>query len=82
MFVCAHFKLLTDIDAVNAFKMSVHECGKVIIDYFKNGSKNEKIKTVLSQADNTEMAQLLIKLLMFHFQEHEDGLVLHADVSN
>jgi len=27
------------------------------------------------------MAHLHIKLLMSHFQEHEDGLVLHADVS-
>ncbi|KAI7789403.1 hypothetical protein IRJ41_005368, partial [Triplophysa rosa] len=39
------------------------------------------MKNVLSQADNTEMAHLLINLLMSHFQEHEDGLVLHADVA-
>ncbi|KAA0721607.1 hypothetical protein E1301_Tti024037 [Triplophysa tibetana] len=81
MSICAHFQLLTDIDAVNAFEMSIKECGKAILESFRNGSKNEKMKTVLSQADNTEMAHLLINLLLSHFQEHEDGLVLHADVA-
>lgn len=79
--ICAHFKLLTDIDVLNAFEMSTIECGKAIIEYFKNKSKNEKVKDVLSQSENTEMALLHVKLLMSHFQEHEEGLVLHADVS-
>jgi len=79
--ICAHFKLLTDIDVLNAFDMSMKECGKAIVEYFKSKSKNEKVKDVLSQPENTEMAHLHIKLLMSHFQEHEDGLVLHADVS-
>ncbi|KAF4098088.1 hypothetical protein G5714_022096 [Onychostoma macrolepis] len=79
--ICAHFKLLTDVDVLNAFEMSTIECGKAIIEYFKNKSKNEKVKDVLSQSGNTEMALLHVKLLMSHFQEHEDGLVLHADVA-
>ncbi|XP_073723452.1 uncharacterized protein [Misgurnus anguillicaudatus] len=79
--ICTHFKMLTDIDVLNAFEMSMKECEKPMIEYFKSRSKNENMKTVLSQADNTEMAHLLIRLLMSHFQEHEDGLVLHADVA-
>lgn len=42
---------------------------------------NEKVKHVLSQAENIEMAHLLVKILMSHLQEREDGLVLHADVA-
>ncbi|CAM4554660.1 unnamed protein product [Leuciscus chuanchicus] len=63
--------------------MSMKECGKAIVEYFKSKSKNEKVKDVLShsQPENTEMAHLHIKLLISHFQEHEDGLVLHADVA-
>ncbi|CAM4608427.1 unnamed protein product [Leuciscus chuanchicus] len=79
--ISAHFKLLTDTDVLNAFEMSMKECGKAITEYFKNKSKNEKVKDVQSQPENTDMAHLHIKLLMSHFQEHEDGLVLHADVA-
>ncbi|KAK9955366.1 hypothetical protein ABG768_015248 [Culter alburnus] len=39
------------------------------------------MKDALSQPESTEMAHLHIKLLMSHFQEHEDGLLLHADVA-
>lgn len=77
--ICAHFRLLTDIDVLNAFEMSMTECEKAI-EYFKNKSKNEKVKDVLSQSENTEMAHLHVKLLMSHFQEPEDGMVLHANV--
>ncbi|KTG35936.1 hypothetical protein cypCar_00045461 [Cyprinus carpio] len=35
-------RLLTDIDVLNAFEMSMTECEKAI-EYFKNKSKNEKV---------------------------------------
>ncbi|XP_016351569.1 uncharacterized protein LOC107695961 [Sinocyclocheilus anshuiensis] len=51
--------------------------------YIFNLQYQEEVKHVLSQAENIEMAHLLVKslTLMSHFQEHEDGLVLHADVT-
>ncbi|GAA6100325.1 uncharacterized protein LOC117824412, partial [Tachysurus ichikawai] len=47
----------------------------------RTNQKIKKVKDVLSQPENTEMAHMHIKLLMSHFQEHEDELVLHADVA-
>ncbi|KAK9955370.1 hypothetical protein ABG768_015252 [Culter alburnus] len=47
----------------------------------KSKIKSMPLKDALSQPENTEMAHLHIKLLMSHFQEHEDGLLLHADVA-
>ncbi|KAK9955369.1 hypothetical protein ABG768_015251 [Culter alburnus] len=47
----------------------------------KSKLKSMPLKDALSQPESTEMAHLHIKLLMSHFQEHEDGLLLHADVA-
>lgn len=74
---------LTDIDGLHAFEISMKECRKTTIEFFKNKSKDEKVNNVLSQAEDTGMALLYlhIKLIMPHFQKHENILVLHADVS-
>jgi len=61
--ICAHFKLLTNIDVLKAFDVSMKECGKAIVEYFKSKSKNGKVKDVLSQPENIEMAYLHMKLL-------------------
>ncbi|KTG36617.1 hypothetical protein cypCar_00041863 [Cyprinus carpio] len=39
------------------------------------------MKDILSQADRLEIAHLVIKLLLAHFDESESGLMAHADVS-
>ncbi|KAL1005575.1 hypothetical protein UPYG_G00060850 [Umbra pygmaea] len=57
------------------------ECGKTIPEYFKSRPKDQNMKDVLSQAENLEIADLVIKLLLAHFNESESGLILHADVS-
>ncbi|KAF4101550.1 hypothetical protein G5714_017982 [Onychostoma macrolepis] len=49
-------------------------------DRWSTGSVEHRIGGA-SEAENIEMAHLLVKILTSHFQEHEDGLVLHADVA-
>lgn len=61
--------------------MSMEECGKAILKYFKSRPKYKVMKDILSQADRLEIAHLVIKLLLAHFDESESGLMAHADVS-
>lgn len=79
--ICAHFHLLTEIDILHALEMSMEECGKAILKYFKSRPKDKVMKDILSQADRLEIAHLVIKLLLAHFDESESGLMAHADVS-
>lgn len=79
--ICSHFHLLTEIDILHTLEMSMEECGKTIPEYFKSRPKDKNMKDVLSQAENLEIADLVIKLLLAHFNESESGLILHADVS-
>ncbi|XP_077079931.1 uncharacterized protein LOC143732575 [Siphateles boraxobius] len=79
--ICAHFHLLTEIDILHTLEMSMEEFGKTIPEYFKSRPKDKNMKDVLSQADHLEIADLVIKLLLAHFNESESGLILHADVS-
>lgn len=61
--------------------MSMEECGKAILGYFQSRPKDKVMKDILSQADSLEIAHLVTKLLLAHFDESESRLMTHADVN-
>lgn len=76
-----HFELLTDIKVLRALELSMEECGRAIIEFFSNKPTNTDVRAVLSQRPNLEQSFCVIQLLMAHFTESLDGLILLVDVS-
>lgn len=79
--IYAHFELLTDLNVLRLLELSMEECGRAIIEYFRSKPTNKDVKTVLSQSEDAEVALHVVQLLMAHFRETTDGLILLADVS-
>nr|XP_061795565.1 uncharacterized protein LOC133587116 [Nerophis lumbriciformis] len=81
-YIYEHFQLLTDIDVLRSLELHIEECGKVIQDYFKDKSTNKDVKNILSNGDDDdELAFRVVQLLMAHFGEDRDGLILLTDES-
>ncbi|KAJ8259535.1 hypothetical protein GJAV_G00170540 [Gymnothorax javanicus] len=79
-FIYAHFELLTDKDVLRMLELSMEECGKAILAFFKSKPTNEEVRAVLSMGEDGEIASCVTQLLLAHFKE-KDGLILQADVS-
>nr|XP_020456216.1 uncharacterized protein LOC109960448 [Monopterus albus] len=80
-YMYAHFELLTDLNVLRLLELAMEESGKVITEYFRNKPTNKDVQTVLSQGEDTEVALHVVQLLMAHFTETTDGLILLADLS-
>lgn len=80
-YIYRHFELLTGINVLRSLELSMEECGRAIINYFREKPTNKEVKDVLSKSEDTEMALLIIQLLMAYFREKLTGLILLADVS-
>ncbi|XP_041839467.1 uncharacterized protein LOC121638641 [Melanotaenia boesemani] len=78
--MCAHFELLTDIQILRVMEAFPEDKGRIIIEYFKANPSNDEVKKVLS-LEKTSTFPYLLDLLMAHFKERRDALILHADVS-
>lgn len=76
-----HFELLTEINVLRAFELSVEECGRSIVQFFKTRPTNSEVKAVLSKEEAIDSAHLIVQLLMAHFAENQDGLILQENVS-
>nr|XP_021329541.1 uncharacterized protein LOC110439135 [Danio rerio] len=76
-----HFELLTDINVLRAFELSMQECGKTILEFFKSKPTNSEVKSVLSNDAVTDSSYLVVLLLMAHFVEKKEGLILHENMS-
>ncbi|KAL7874351.1 hypothetical protein SRHO_G00053210 [Serrasalmus rhombeus] len=74
-YLFTHFELLTDINVLRALEFSMEECGKNIVEFFKSKPTNDKVQAVLSE-DDVELSLRVIQLLMAHFEESIEGLVL------
>lgn len=75
----AHFEELTSINVQNQLNRTMEDCGTLLINFFRNKPTNELVKKILS-ADE-EVGITVAKLLLAHFREDQDGLLLYADVS-
>lgn len=78
--IYAHFEELTSIAIHKRLNQAIQEYGKVLIDFFKSKPTNYVVKKVLS-SEEEEVGPLVIKLILAHFREDPDGLLLLANVS-
>ncbi|KAF7689998.1 hypothetical protein HF521_011802 [Silurus meridionalis] len=74
-----HFELLTKIKVLRALVLAIEECGKAIIEFFTNKPTNADVRAVLSWRPNLELSFSAIQLLMAHFSESLEGLILFAN---
>lgn len=75
-----HFQLLTDKNVLRMLELSMEECGKAIIAFFRSKPTNKEVQAVLSKGEDAEIASCVTQLILAHFKE-KDGLILQADVS-
>ncbi|XP_051773812.1 uncharacterized protein LOC127525356 [Ctenopharyngodon idella] len=78
--IFAHFEELTSIPIHKRLNQAMQEYGKVLVDFFKSKPTNDVVKKLLSSKEE-EVGPLVIKLILAHFREDPDGLLLFADVS-
>lgn len=78
--IYAHFEELTSIAIHKRLDQAIQEYGKVLVDFLKSKSTNYVVKKVLSSKEE-EYRPLVIKLILAHFREDPDGLLLLANVS-
>ncbi|XP_062260863.1 uncharacterized protein LOC133968703 isoform X2 [Platichthys flesus] len=80
--IYAHFELLTDLNVLRLLELAMEECGQSIIEYFRSKSTNKNVQSALYHGENSEVALHVVQLLMAHFAETPDGLILLADLSS
>lgn len=59
-------------------ELSIQECGQIITQFFKGN--NDDVRNILSKGEN-DVAANVLQLLLAHFKEKLDGIILKADVS-
>ncbi|XP_039608902.1 uncharacterized protein LOC120528891 [Polypterus senegalus] len=74
----SHFELLTDRNVLSHLEMSFKECGKLITEYFKAKPTNTIVQNVLTRGEE-DVAACVLQLLLAHFEEKMDGLILQTD---
>ncbi|XP_051787228.1 uncharacterized protein LOC127529021 [Erpetoichthys calabaricus] len=77
-YMYSHFELLTDRNVLSHLEMSFKECGKLITEYFKTKPTNAIVQNVLTRGEE-DVAACVLQLLLAHFEEKMDGLILQAD---
>lgn len=78
--MCTHFKMLTNISIVRKLEAFLEEHGRNIMEFFKQNPTNDKVKGVLYRTDCSVTASNILQLLMAHFKEPLDALVIETDV--
>lgn len=83
----SHFQLLTDIDILHKMEQAIEDKGKLILKFFEkkpagpNADEKERILVKYNNEDKCDPFPCVILLLMAHFKENPDGLILQTDVS-
>ncbi|CAK6974710.1 hypothetical protein PFLUV_G00052250 [Scomber scombrus] len=78
-YIYAHFELLTDINVLRSLELSMEECGRAITRYFRENPTNKDVNDVISYGEDNEVALRVVQLLMAHFGEDLNGLIILAD---
>ncbi|XP_072232025.1 uncharacterized protein [Leuresthes tenuis] len=78
----AHFARLTEVDVLRALELSMEECGRTIASFFISRPTNAGVRAVLPRLSHQELPLSVIQLLMAHFSEDLQGLVLSARASS
>nr|XP_055062817.1 uncharacterized protein LOC129445849 [Misgurnus anguillicaudatus] len=83
----SHFKSLTNISILEKLENSMEEKGKMIIQFFQQkqtGCNANEIQRILVKFDDSGASCIIpcvILLLLFHFKEKPEALILQADVA-
>lgn len=72
--------MLTDKKVLRLLESSIQEGGPKIVQFFKEKPTNEDVRNTLS-SDQNDLAAMVLQLLLAHFKEKLDGLILLTDVS-
>uniref|UniRef100_A0A3B1IPE7 C2H2-type domain-containing protein n=1 Tax=Astyanax mexicanus TaxID=7994 RepID=A0A3B1IPE7_ASTMX len=76
-----HFKLLTDsFSILEKITDAIEHRGKMIVNFFRQKPTNE-VQQILSRFDSNRapiLAPCVVLLLMAHFKEHSEALILQA----
>ncbi|XP_056596264.1 uncharacterized protein LOC130440029 isoform X2 [Triplophysa dalaica] len=75
----AHFEELTNITIHKKLSLTMEQYSNILVDFFKSRPTNDDVKKVLSSEEEEEVGPLVIKLILAHFREDPDGLLLFAD---
>ena len=75
----SHFELLTGVPT-RKMEQAVEERGRLIVNYFRTKPTNDVVKKVLGTHGEEEVAALVVELLMAHFKEKTEDLILKAQV--
>ena len=78
--MCAHFELLTNIPVVRKIEAFLEEHGRNIMEFFKQNPTNADVKAVLYRGDCSVTALNILPVLMAHFKEPLDALIIETDV--
>ncbi|KAL7851964.1 hypothetical protein SRHO_G00177490 [Serrasalmus rhombeus] len=80
--IYAHFELLTDVKVPQVLELSIQECGRAIVEYFRTQLNHHAVQAVVSQGLEGDLTFHVVQLLLAHFGESPEGLMIHADVSS
>ncbi|XP_041866818.1 uncharacterized protein LOC121655942 [Melanotaenia boesemani] len=80
----SHFKILTDISILDKMAQAVEEKGKVILRFFQQkptGTNTDEVENILLKynEEKCDPFPAIILLLMAHFRETPESLILQAD---
>lgn len=77
-----HFHLLTDIALLQRIMESIEGKGKRILRFFQEKPTNNEVRAILSKyQDGNSLVLCLLHLLMAHFKEKTESLLIEADVA-
>ncbi|XP_063740194.1 uncharacterized protein LOC134864834 [Eleginops maclovinus] len=82
----SHFNLLTDINILGKMEQAMEEKGKLILRFFQHrpaGTSADEVGRILvkySKEEKCDPCPCVILLLMAHFKEKSEGLILQTDV--
>ncbi|XP_073722008.1 uncharacterized protein [Misgurnus anguillicaudatus] len=76
--IYGHFELLTEKKVKRLLELSIQECGQIITQFFKGKPTNDDVRNILSKGEN-DVAANVLQLLLAHFKEKLDGIILQAD---
>ncbi|KAL7848176.1 hypothetical protein AOLI_G00228940 [Acnodon oligacanthus] len=71
------FRLETEI-----ITLDLQECGRATVEYFRTQLNHRDVQTVVSQGLEGDLTFHVVKLLLAHFGESPEGLMILADVSS
>ncbi|KAK0134928.1 Protein ALP1-like [Merluccius polli] len=79
--MCTHFEVLTNVSIVRKIEAFLEEHGRNIMEFFKLNPTNVDVKAVLFKTDCSVTVPNILQVLMAHFKEPLDALIIQTDVS-